>query len=52
MALLLAAWSGSRFLGGIHKLTADLAGKPVYEWALDAAIAADIGPVEIGRAHV
>ncbi len=45
VALLLAAGSGSRFLGGSHKLTADLAGKPVYQWALEAALDADIGPV-------
>ena len=47
VALLLAAGSGSRFLGGGHKLTADLAGKPVYQWALEAALAAEIGPVVI-----
>ncbi len=45
VALLLAAGSGSRFLGGSHKLTAILADKPVYQWALEAAISADIGPV-------
>lgn len=45
MALLLAAGSGSRFMGGIHKLAADLAGKPLYQWAIDAAVEAEIGPV-------
>lgn len=45
VGLLLAAGGGSRFIGGGHKLTADLAGKPVYQWALEAAVAADIGPV-------
>lgn len=45
VALLLAAGSGSRFLGGIHKLAADMAGKPLYQWAIDAAVEAEIGPV-------
>ncbi len=45
VALLLAAGSGSRFLGGIHKLAADMAGKPLYQWAIDSVVEAEIGPV-------
>jgi len=41
----LAAGSGSRFVGGGHKLNALLGEHGVYTWALQAAIDADIGPV-------
>ncbi|MCU1391866.1 MAG: hypothetical protein JWM34_294 [Ilumatobacteraceae bacterium] len=44
-AVLLAAGAGSRFRAGSHKLIADLRGRPVIEWALDAVIAAGCGDV-------
>ena len=43
-AILLAAGRGSRFAASsdaqTHKLLADLRGRPVYEWALEAVLAA------------
>lgn len=44
-AVILAAGSGSRFEGGGHKLNAVIGGRPLYLWALQAAIDANIGPV-------
>ena len=37
-AVLLAAGSGSRYVGGRPKLLADLQGKPVIRWAVDAVL--------------
>ena len=45
VAILLAAGSGSRFGGHGHKLHAEIGGRSVFSWALQAVIAANIGPV-------
>ena len=45
--VLLAAGGGSRFGGSHHKLLTSVAGKTVYEWALQSALAANIGPVAV-----
>ncbi len=45
--VLLAAGGGSRFGGLHHKLLTAVAGKTVYEWALQSALAANIGPVAV-----
>ena len=45
--VLLAAGGGSRFGGAQHKLLTSVAGKTVYEWALQSALAANIGPVAV-----
>ena len=45
--VLLAAGGGSRFGGLHHKLLTSVAGKTVYEWALQSALAANIGPVAV-----
>lgn len=45
--ILLAAGGGSRFGGAHHKLLTSVAGKTVYEWALQSALAANIGPVAV-----
>lgn len=44
-AIVLAAGRGSRFGGGASKVTAELGGRPVVQWALDAAVASGLGPV-------
>jgi CTP:molybdopterin cytidylyltransferase MocA len=45
--VLLAAGGGSRFGGAHHKLLTSVGGKTVYEWALQSALAANIGPVAV-----
>ena len=45
--VLLAAGGGSRFGGAHHKLLTSVAGKTVFEWALQSALAANIGPVAV-----
>ena len=45
--VLLAAGGGSRFGGLHHKLLTAVAVKTVYEWALQSALAANIGPVAV-----
>lgn len=45
VAILLAAGSGSRFGGNGHKLHAEIGGRTVFSWALQAVVAAQIGPV-------
>ena len=45
--ILLAAGGGTRFGGSHHKLLTSVAGKTVFEWALQSALAANIGPVAV-----
>jgi molybdenum cofactor cytidylyltransferase len=45
--ILLAAGGGSRFGGSHHKLLTSVAGKTVFEWALQSALTANIGPVAV-----
>jgi CTP:molybdopterin cytidylyltransferase MocA len=45
--VLLAAGGGLRFGGAHHKLLTSVAGKTVFEWALQSALAANIGPVAV-----
>ena len=45
--VLLAAGGGSRFGGAHHKLLTSVAGRTVFEWALQSALAANIGPVAV-----
>jgi CTP:molybdopterin cytidylyltransferase MocA len=45
--VLLAAGGGSRFGGSHHKLLTSVAGKTVFEWALQSALEANIGPVAV-----
>ena len=45
--ILLAAGGGSRFGGSHHKLLTSVAGKTVFEWALQSAQEANIGPVAV-----
>lgn len=50
VAALLAAGAGSRFLGdgpGAHKLTALLRGRAVWQWSLDAVLAAGFDHVVV-----
>jgi CTP:molybdopterin cytidylyltransferase MocA len=45
--VILAAGGGTRFAGATHKLLTMVAGKSVFEWALEHAIAARVGPVAV-----
>jgi CTP:molybdopterin cytidylyltransferase MocA len=47
VAALLAAGGGARFAGPVHKLTADLDGRPVWRWALDHVLAAGFDHVVV-----
>lgn len=44
-AVLLAAGAGTRFHGEEHKLRADLRGRPILSWSIDAVIAAGFDEV-------
>ncbi len=47
VAALLAAGVGSRFVGPTHKLTADLRGRQVWQWALDQVLDAGFDHVVV-----
>ena len=47
VAVLLAAGSGSRFAGPVHKLRSELDGTAIVRRSVDAAVAAGIGPVMV-----
>lgn len=47
VAVVLAAGSGTRFVGSTHKLLSEAQGRPVYHWAVESAIEASIGPVVV-----
>ena len=47
VAVVLAAGSGTRFVGSTHKLLSVAQGRPVYHWAVESAIEASIGPVVV-----
>jgi len=47
VAVVLAAGSGSRFVGSAHKLLSIAQGRPVYHWAVESAIESGIGPVVV-----
>jgi CTP:molybdopterin cytidylyltransferase MocA len=46
-AVVLAAGEGRRFSGPEHKLLASFRGRPVVTWAVEAAVAADLGPTVV-----
>jgi molybdenum cofactor cytidylyltransferase len=48
--VMLAAGRSSR-MGGAHKLLEILEGRSALEWALDAPVAADLGPVVVVTGH-
>lgn len=47
IAVVLAAGAGSRFEGEDHKLNSRIGGVTIIEWAVRAALSAEIGPVVV-----
>ncbi len=50
--MILAAGGGSRFNGDAHKLVSEFRGRPLVEWAVDAAIGAGLAEVIVVQGAV